>query len=206
MASNVSNPTGLTPSRLLTGAAPSFQGQVFKIKNGYGSKIGRGDIVSTGTSGNQGYVIIGAANPSNILGVFGAVYPYYDTNLQQTAHGLNGSYITGAAPPTGVDIDCWVTVDPQQVYLVQAIGGPFTTSMRGQNVNWTTSTNGVPNAAGISTLSVDLSTVATTNTFPFRIVGIAGVPGGPQDPANTNPLIEVMLNFGLSEFQQALGI
>ena len=206
MATNTSNPTGLTPSRLLTGAAPSFQGQAFKIKNGYGSKIGRGDVVSTGTSGNQGYVIIAAANPTSILGVFGAVYPYYDTVQQQTAHGQNGAYIAGITPPTGVDVDCWVTVDPNQVYLVQAIGGPFTTSMRGLNVNWTTSTNGVPNAAGISALSVDLSTAATTNTLPFRIVGLAGVPGGPQDPANINPLIEVMLNFGLSEFNQALAI
>lgn len=206
MAANLLAPFGLIPSRLISGAAPSWQTQAYTIKNGYTSKIGVGDVVSVGTSGNQGYVVIGAANPTNILGVFCAVLPYYDTVAQQTWHGLNGSYATTALPPAGIDIPCAVYVDPMIVYRVQASGGPFTTAMVGQNVNWTTGTNGVPNAAGISALSVDLSTVNTTNTLPFRIVGLSGVPGGPQDPANTNPVIEVMVNFAISSFQQGTGI
>lgn len=207
MAANLLAPFGLVPSRLISGAAPTWQTQAYTIKNGYStSKIGVGDVVSVGTAGNQGYVVIGAANPTNILGVFCSVLPYYDTTQQQTAHGLNGSYATSAAPPTGIDVPCAVYVDPMLVYRVQASGGPFTTSMIGQNVNWTTGTNGVPNAAGISTLSVDLTTVNTTNTLPFRIVGLVGVSGGPQDPANTNPTIEVMVNFAISSFQQGTGI
>jgi hypothetical protein len=206
MATNTLAPFGLVYSRNLLGSAPTYQGQEFKIKNGYGSKISVGDVVITGTSGQQGYVNIAAANPTGMLGVFNGVLPYYDTALQGTAHGLNGSYATSASPPSGVDIPCLVYVDPYAVYRVQASGGPFTVSMRGQNVNWTTGTNGTPNAAGISVLSVDLSTVATTSTLPFRIVGIVGVTGGPNDPANTNPTIEVMLNFGLSEFMNATGI
>src|SRR5579859_1439248 len=118
MATNLLAPFGLIYSRNLLGAAPPYQMFNGKIKNGYGSKIGVGDVVQTGTGGNQGYVIIGAANPSNILGVFRGVLPYYDTNLQGTAHGLNASYITAAAPPTGVDIDCAVIVDPLAVYRV----------------------------------------------------------------------------------------
>jgi len=206
MATNLLAPFGLIPSRLLSAAAPTFQGQHFKIKNGYGSKIGVGDVVQTGTGGNQGYVIIGAANPSNILGIFNGVAPYYDTNLQGTGHGLNASYATTAAPPAGIDIDCLVYVDPMIVYRVQASGGPFTVSMRGQNVNWLTGTNGVPNAAGISALAVDLTTVNTTNTLPFRIVDVVGVSGGPNDPANVNPTIEVMLNFAIPDWQQGTGI
>lgn len=206
MAINVSNPQGLIYSRNLLGAAPTYQMFNGKIKNGYGSKISVGDIVQTGTGGNQGYIIIGAANPTNILGVFRGVGPYFDTNTQDTRHGLNGSYITAAAPPTGIDIDADVIVDPYAVYRVQAIGGPWTVSMRGLNVNWATGTNGVPNAAGISTLSVDLSTAATTITLPLRLLGVVGVPGGPNDPANTNPTVEVMLNFGISDFLIGTGI
>ena len=206
MATNLLAPFGLVYSRNLLGAAPTYQGVEFRIKNGYTSKIGVGDIVITGTSGQQGYVNIAGANPSSMLGVFNGVLPYYDTALQGTAHGLNGSYATSAAPPSGVDIPCLVYVDPWAVYRVQASGGPWTVSMRGQNVNWTTGTNGVPNAAGISTLSVDLSTVATTNTLPLRLVGVVGVTGGPNDPANTNPTVEVIFNFGLLDTLQATGI
>lgn len=206
MAINTLAPQGLIPSRNLLAGAPTWQGQHFKIKNGYSSKIGIGDVVQTGTAGNQGYVTIAGANPSNVLGVFIGVAPYFDTNLQATSHGLNGSYITAAAPPTGIDIECLVVVDAFTVFRVQASGGPFTVSMRGQNVNWLAGTNGVPNAAGYSTLAIDLTTVNTTNSLPFRIVDVVGVPGGPQDPANTNPLIEVTLNFQLWEFFQNTGI
>ena len=206
MATNLLAPFGLIYSRNLYGGAPTYQTFNAKIKNGYGSKIGVGDLVQTGTGGNQGYVIIAAANPTNIFGVFRAVLPYYDTNLQGTAHGLNGSYATAAAPPTGVDLDCDVIVDTNAVYRVQASGGPWTVSMRGQNVNWLTGTNGVPNAAGISTLAVDLTTVATTISLPLRLLGVVGVTGGPNDPANTNPTVEVMINPLISDFLQGTGI
>jgi hypothetical protein len=51
---------------------------------------------------------------------------------------------------------------------------------------------------------VDATTINTTATLPFRILGVAGVSGGPQDPANTNPVIEVRLNT--SEQLNATGI
>lgn len=206
MATNLLAPQGLIYSRNLLGAAPTYQAFRAKIKNGYSSKIGVGDLVSTGTGGNQGYVTISGANPTSIFGVFRALLPYYDTALQATAHGLNASYPTTAAPPTGVDLDCDVIIDPFAVYRVQASGGPWTIAMRGQNVNWLSGTNGVPNAAGISTLAVDLSTVATTNTLPLRLLDVVGVTGGPNDPANTNPTVEVMINFSISDFLQATGI
>lgn len=204
MATNVLAPQGLLWSRNKVGAAPTVQIQQFKIKKGYSSSIGIGDLVSPGTSGNQGYVTLSAFNTSPYLGVFAGVAPYYDTVFSQTAHGLNGSYQSSSNPSS--DIDCWVITDPNAVFRCQVNGGPFAQTWVMNNINIVTGTNGVPNAAGISTLALDGSSPATTATFPFRVEGVVGVTGGPNDPANTNPTIEVSFNFGLFLYQIALGV
>lgn len=203
MASNTLAPTGLVWSRNLFGA-PTVQANAFKIKAAYASAIGLGDVVATLTNPNQGYVGILGANPTAGLGVFAGVLPYYDKTFQQTAHGLNGSYLAAANPPG--DIDCLVYSNVNDVFRVQVSGGPWAQSWRGRNINITASTNGVPNNAGISVLSVDATTIADTTTLPFRIVGLTGVSGGPQDPANTNPWIEVVFNPGFLESMQSAGI
>ncbi len=206
MATNVLTPQGLLQATNAIGGAPTYQLSKYKIKNGYGTKIGVGDLVRTGTSGNQGYVTLSALNDVSYMGVFVTVYPYFDTTFQQIAHGLNGSYVATAAPPSGVDIDCAVIDDPFAVFRAQVSGGPWSESWRGQNINWLTATNGAPNGAGISTLALDAASINTSNTLPLRIMGVAGVPGGPQDPANTNPWILVRFNPAIIEALQGTGI
>lgn len=204
MASNTLSPNGLSfASNLLIGAN-TYKATKYKIKNGYGSNIGRGDVVMTGTGGNQGYVILGTSGASNWLGVFVGILPYYDTTLQAIGHGLNGSYQSGLTPPSGVDIDCLVIDDPFAVFMAQMNASSWAVSWRGQNVNFLSGSNGAPDKSGQSTLSLDSTTIATTNTLPLRIVDVAGVTGGPQDPANVNPWVLVKLNT--SEILAATGI
>lgn len=203
MATNVLAPTGLVWSNNLFGATDA-RANNFRIKKGYATAIGIGDLVKTGTSGNQGYVVLGALNDSTGLGVFGGVLPYFDTVAQQTMHGLNGSWPT-SANPSG-DVDCVVYSNLSDVFRIQGSGAAYTNSMRGNNINFLTGTIGVPNAVGISTLTADMASVATTNTFPLRIVGVAGTVGGPQDPNNTNPTLLVTFNPGWLESMLALGI
>jgi hypothetical protein len=205
MPTNVYSPNGLLWSRNRFGGAPTVQAQAYKIKSGYsGSNIAIGDVVKTGTSASQGYVVISAFGDTSGLGVFAGVLPYYDKTFQQTAHGLNGSYQTSSNP--SADIDCLVISDFLAVFRGYLSGGPWTVSMRGQNISWVTGTNGVPNGAGVSTLGLDATTINTTNTLPFRIEGVVGVSGGPQDPANTNPLIEVSINPNWLEAMLGTGI
>lgn len=206
MAVNVLAPNGLLWSRNRMGGAPTVQAQAYQITRGYASNIGMGDLVKTGTAGNQGNVILSAFNDTSGLGVFAGVLPYFDITQQQTAHGLNGSYVATALTPVGVAIPCLVISDFLAVFRVQMSGGPWVASYRGQNINWTTGTNGVPNAAGISTLSVDGTTIGTSNTLPLRLEGLSGVSGSPQDPANTNPLVEVSFNPNWLELMQGTGI
>ena len=204
MAVNTLAPNGLLWSRNRMGAAPTVQAQVYTIAIGYGSAIGLGDLVKTGSGGNQGYVVLSAFGDTSGLGVFAGVLPYYDKTYQSTQHGLNGSYPTGTNPVTA--IQCLVISDFLAVFRAQVSGGPWANTWRGQNINWLTGTNGVPNAAGISTLGLDATTIGTSNTLPFRIEGLVGVSGGPQDPANTNPLIEVSFNPAWLEAMQGTGI
>ncbi len=193
MATNLLAPNGLVYSRNLLGAAPTYQANKFKIKAGSTTAIGLGDLVKTGTGGSQGYIVPALIGDTGVLGVFAGVLPYYDQTAQQTMHGLNGSMPTTANPI--VDIDCLVINDPFAVFRVQVSSSvAWAQSWRGQNINFLSGTNGAPNAAGISTLAADYTTLATTNTLPFRIVEVVGVTGGPNDPANINPWIEVRIN------------
>ncbi len=202
MGTNNAAPTGLVYSRNRLNAAPTYQASVYTIKKTYATKIGFGDVVATGTSTEQGYVVLAADNPSAILGVFQGCQPYFDSSLQ-TMQFLQ--WWIGSGNPSG-DVGCYVVDDENALFYAQAVGGTFAQTWRGENINWTAGTNGAPVASGISTLSLDGTSNATTNTLPFRIVGTVGVAGGPQDPTNANPWIEVSLNFSLSEYQQATGI
>jgi hypothetical protein len=204
LATNTLAGLGLLYSRLRYGASPTYQANKYKIKKGYATAIGIGDVVQT-DGANLGYIKLAADGAAPIvLGIFAGVLPYFDLSAQQTMNGLNGSWPT-TANPSG-DVDCLVIDDPAALFRVQVSGGPWAQSWRGQNMNWVAGTNGAPNASGISTLVLNGATVAVTAGFPFRVQELVGVTGGPQDPANTNPWIEVAINFGVSEEQVGLGV
>lgn len=207
MATNLLAGNGLVFSRNRRIGANTYQGNQYTIKKGYATAIGVGDVVSTGTGGNQGYITLSADNATAVKGVFVAVAAppgYYDNTAQATLYGLNGSWPSNANPAS--DVPVFVVDDPDAVFRVQVNGGPFAQSWVGNNITWNTGTNGVPNISGISTLTMNGGSIATTNTLPFRIVGVTGFVGGPQDPTNINPWIEVVLNPGVAENLQALGI
>lgn len=206
MGTNTAAPSGLLFARNSISNSPNFSVSIYAIKKGYAQNLGIGDLVITLTGANQGYVGLSTGVESAQLGVFAGITSlpgnnqvggatgdgYYDQSLQQYVYGLNGSYQSTANPIN--DIGAKVIDDPFAIFRVQMINGAWTQSLRGQNINFTAGTNGVPNQSGQSVLSVDFNTVNITNVLPFRILGLSGVPGGPQDPTNTNPWLEVRLN------------
>lgn len=199
MAINLLQPYGFNLLRNTISGANTFQANQYLIKSGYATNIGKGDPVKTGTGSNQGYVVKAAADDTEILGIFQGVLPYYDATLQAISHGLNGAYQSTANP--NADIPCMVYSDAFTTFMAQVSGGPYAVSWRGRNIGFVT---GTPNSAGISTAYLDGTTIDVSNTLPFRVVGTVGVTGGPQDPANTNPWLEVRLNT--AEMLAAVGI
>lgn len=202
--SNVFAPTGLSFTRNFISGANTYQQNLSAIKVGYTTAIAMGDLVKIGTGAQQGYVNLSLTTDTVHLGVFGGILAYYDQTLQTTFHGLNGAYQTTLNP--AADIPCVVVMDPFAAFAVQvsAPSNAFTQSWIGQNINFLTGTNGVANTAGRSTLALDYTTLGTSNTLPFRIIGPWGYVGGPQDPTNNNPWVEVRLNT--SAALQATGI
>lgn len=192
--SNVLAPTGLSFTRNFFSGANTYQQNLATIKVGYGTNIAVGDLVKIGTGAQQGYVNLSTLTDTTSLGVFGGILAYYDQTLQATFHGLNGAYQSTLNP--AADISCVVVMDPGAVFACQvsAPSNAFAQSWVGQNINFLTATNGAANAAGRSTLALDFTTLGTSNTLPFRIVGPWGFIGGPQDPTNNNPWVEVRLN------------
>jgi hypothetical protein len=201
MATNNLAPTGFGYLRNSLIGAATFAADQRTIANGYGTAIMMGDPCIIFNDGTVRAVVAGVGTNLGLLGIFAGVLPYYDTTLQATSHGLNGAYLPVAAPPTGANIPCLVITDPFATFMVQTNGvAGFLQSWVGMNCSWVAGSTGNvgqgSNAAGRSAALIDTVTtpVGTGNTLPFRIVGPVGVTGGPQDPANANPWIEVRMN------------
>jgi|SRR5579885_623317 len=212
--------TGFVFSRNRRASSPTFQANRYKIKAGMAQKIGIGDAVMTDTV-NLGYIIpVTAVSPAKFLGVFAGVLPYFDQNFQSIQFGGPfGNYIPSANPQN--DIDCYVIDDPDALFRVQVSGGPWLQSWRGKNIDFLASSLANPGINGVSTAVVDGTTVANTNTLPWRINEIVSVfpsgavasgnlgiseGGGAQDPQIINPWIEVSINPGVSELLNATGV
>jgi len=196
---NVFAPTGLVWSRNKLAASPSYQLQAMKIVNGYATSIPKGSlVVETG-----GYITLWADNGARITGVFMGVYPYFDTNAQQTMHGRNGAWI--ASTTASGDVDCAVITDPMAIFRIQCSGIAPAVTWPGLNLNTIAGTNATLSASGISVLAGDSATPAANAAFPFVIEGLAGVVGGPQDPTQTNPTLEVRINPALHTALLGLG-
>lgn len=200
MATNNLAPTGFSFARNYISSAATFAQTQMVIANGYGTAIMVGDPVSIAANGTITAVSGTVTAPTNIAGIFAGVLPFYDTNLQAISHGLNGAYLPAAAPPSGVNIPCLVITDPFATFIAQlnnAGAAGFSQAWSGFNATWIASSlnsNTAGNGRSVAVLDGITNVPAVTAAFPFRIIGPAGVTGGPQDPANGNPWIEVRLN------------
>lgn len=200
MATLAAAPFGLKPSRRYQDGAATFMTNTYYIQNGYGTAIGYGDPVVINSSG---YITRYANGGSNITGVFLGLLPYFDTNLQQVINRPN--YLGTEAPPTNINVGCLICDDKTTVYQIQVNGtgahNPVLITNIGDNADIVI---GTPTAAGISTSYLDSNNVATTGTFPLRIVGLSQEFFLGYDPtvyaANssatppTNNYVEVILN------------
>lgn len=194
MAVNTLAPFGLRPVRNFITGSPTYQGTQRSLLGSYATSIGFGDVVAIGASGaSTGYVTLAADGAASILGVFGGCLPYYSSTAARTLNPNGWVSQTGA--PTAVG--CIIYDQYGLVFQAQMDGGPFTQGMVNQNIDWVAASNGDPGSGPfyLSSLVLDAASIGPENTKPFRIVGVAStITGGPQDPANENPIIEVTLN------------
>lgn len=168
---NVNAPNGFQRFGLLDGASPTMGNQIRKITSS--SAVGYGDpVVSLVT----GYIDIATAGTTQISGIFLGCY-YLNPGVGRVIWSRNWP---GSASATGAGT-CYIDTDPNALYVAQSNNTAITFADINANINFAI---GTPDSVtGYSTSSVAQSTINTTDTLPFRIVGLLT----DYQPANSGP-------------------
>lgn len=206
---NVQSPFGFRPVRRVDGAVPNYKVTTRYLAYNNTNTIARGDPVKTLSTG---YIDRGTAG-AQIVGIFWGV-KYYDPTTQRIQWYPNWTAPTNlTAPPSsgyspyfggqGANVEAQIIDDPWLVFECQT-GGSTTTPINlgnvGNNVNFAGA--GAANSAGNSVAYVDQTTVLTTSTLPFRIIGLSQKIG--NDNASAYNTVEVVLNN--SDFKTLTGV
>ena len=184
--SNSLAPTGFQFIRNYLNSAPTYQTTKQQIANNNSANIGKGDVVQLLSTG---YIDLAIATTSPVFGVVDG-FEWYDTAQQKKifSNGWNapGNVLAGSAFAT-------VITDPFAVFLVQSNGTAAVSQANiGENAKLVAGTP--QSGTGISTQSLDQATIATTSTFPFRIIGFGANLN--NDNTSANNYVEVIANPG----------
>lgn len=138
------------------------------ISSGYTTAIYNGDPVVklTGTQ----YIGQASSNSVVLEGVFqGCEYPQTNGSVTWSAY-WPGSGASG-------DVTAYLINAPGAIFLAAALNTTIASTAIGENVGFATGTGST--FTGLSGFTVDQSTLSTTNTLPFQVVGpYAGIGNG----------------------------
>lgn len=189
---NTNAPRGFEPYNAIFGGTPSFVTLQYPILYSNGTKIFRNDPVQL----SSGYVIQAVANTTQILGVFQGCH-YYSVSARMPMYS---QFWPGGDVATGATVICDVIVDPDAQFAVQSDGAAITFANVGSNATFTIGTGDT--LSGYSGAALTQSTIATTNTFPFKITGLLDTPpGAPGTAASSYNYALVKLNYSIMETQ-----
>jgi len=175
----------------------------YRISASYATAIFFGDAVRMNAS-LTGYVEQWAngdgTTASRILvGIFCGC-EYYSASQQKT---IESKYWPATTDAVG-DVTAYVVDDPQSVWKVQAgVASPITQTSIGQTADIVAAPSG-NTTTGISGMS--LSTPTTTNTLPFKVVGIINSPPGPNGTDITTAYNYVLVAFNNQQYKSLTGV
>jgi hypothetical protein len=188
----VASPYGFVPVNRLGGYENGSFRQL-KVTNSYTSSIFFGDIAELVAAGT--IELDSSATSTRPIGIFqGCSYTDPSLNYKVFAQMWTASTVS-------TDILAHIADDPRQVFKVQGEGS-FTQAMLGLNAEVSTYVAG-NTKFGKSVLSLEATTPATTNTFPFRTIDFVDGPDSTVGDAFTDML--VIWNAGIHQYDLALG-
>lgn len=189
---STATPYGLIPINLIGGQSFAGSTRMLPIANGLATNIFFGDVVKCVNTG----VIDKDTGTATLtpIGVFMGCN-YTDATYGFTARQM-WTASTVATDAVGVICD-----DPDTLFRIQA-NAAMTQTMLFNNAG-VVQGSGVA-ASGNSAVSLDVSTVATTDSLPLRIVG--WVNGVSSLAADSFPDVIVKWNFGMHAYNRALGV
>lgn len=205
MAANTLIPFGFRVASQYNASPGNFSVNTRSIAYNNANNIGYGDPVK---SISTGYIDLMAAGGTTIHGIFaGCEYP---SATAVGGYSFQPIWAAVSGLASTATVQARVYNDPMTVFLAQANGAAMTISKVGYNIDILA---GTPNAqSGIATSSLDATTVATTGTLPFKIIGILGLgayvnsvsPLSTYVPTNDNQFVFVKMNT--SDLVQTTGI
>ena len=194
--SNTQSPNGFQQSSTITGASPNYVVVHRQISSGNTGSIGAGDPVRELSTG---YIDVALSTSNPILGVFTGV-EYYDTAQQKK---IWAPAWTGVTTALSGSILASVVVDPQATYRVQAGGASTAVTLANIGLNATFGGQGSPaTGSGQSVAYLDVTSISTTNTLPFRILGFAGLPSNDS----TSGYASVLVKINTQTYNQTTGV
>lgn len=189
MTVNINAANGFQEFGRNDGSSPTYGRDVRKVSSGDSGAIGFGDPV---TSSTNGFITLATAGTTQINGIF------YGCEYLATAVGRVVWSPSWPGSGAGNDPICYIGSDPNTLYQVQSLSTAIVFADIDANVQFTI---GTPNAiTGMSTSTVTQSSLNTTDTLPFRVVGLlsqylpANSAPGTDDASSYNRVI-VRQNF-----------
>jgi len=168
-----------------TGSAPTYEQVAVRIAYN-ASAIYYGDPVLPDANG---YVVVGAPGTTQIAGIFQGC-KYLSVSQKRTVWS---NYWPGSDVASTQTVEGYIVNDPNAKFVAQTGSTGATAADINANVNFAIGTGN--SATGISGASVNMSTVGTTATLPFRIVSLVDSPAGaPGTAAGAYNLVVVAFN------------
>jgi hypothetical protein len=186
-------PFGFREWRRLDGSAPTGGMEMLTIQSSDANPVFTGDPVAT--SANGPYIGGGSSLSGNgqIRGIFKGC-EYYSATFARKVWSPSYPGSVGTTATTG-DVQAWVVTDPEMLWLVQTstgLGGTggvqVTSTGVGMNFGFSSGTSSQGNATtGISAVTLNSTSIATTATLPFRLADMYSnwAPPGQNGTDNT---------------------
>lgn len=194
---NTLAPFGFMEAYRLSGA-PTFQQSRRRIAAGNATVIYKNDPVVQLASG---YITQATAGTTQIAGIFvGCEYVSVSQKKLIVSPYWPGTDANG-------DVTAYIIDDPMAVFRVQTNGSgalPATLTALGNNANFAIGTGSTN--TGNSGAMIDISTIATTSTLPFRFVDLVLDPPGSNGADITTAFNWVYVAFNWQDYKSTTGI
>lgn len=194
---NTNAPNGFQQFGKMEGASPTMGFTTRAVASS--SAIGFGDPVVSLTTG---YIDIVTPGTTQIAGIFFGC-EYYNPAVGRKVWS---NYWPGSASATGDGL-AYLDTDPNSLFVVQSNNTAIVFADIDANIQC--SIGSVNTVTGYSASSVNQSTIDTTNTLPFRIVGLLSdyEPVGSQNGTdNTSAYNRVIVRPNYSDRTSLVGI
>lgn len=174
-----------------TGSAPTYEQSVRIVDKDDTTAIYFGDAVVPVTGSATGYIKQATASTVALAGIFVGC-KYLSTSQKRTVWS---NFWPGS--DAAQDVEAYVVDDPNAQFVVQSSDGTGTSAIVfadiGKLINIAVGTGN--SSTGISGMTVNQDTIATTATLPFRIVGLVTTPPGVNGTDATTEYNQVVVAF-----------